>query len=293
MSRQSDIKFVHWEITSKCNIGCDFCHQKLRISEDRQEFINKDDMLKIAEELISLKVIKVTFSGGEPLLRGDLLEGVVPKFSSARIFMDLQTNGTLLRDAGWLKEMRKIYITYSDAFSSIDYPQSAKEKMVADIVLHNKNINMLGSIVEEIKQKDITCIRLIPGLYLPSDYKIKASDLRPMVDRIEKVMRSNENLDIKVFHHQTWLTNVLAINVSKIEHLYIAATGKIGAFPFLPTGNQTIFKGSLYDEWQKYIQHYFLSNTEQLFREYRLLDKCVGLSWRASGPYKNERRSDQ
>lgn len=59
---------ICWNITNKCNENCKFCYRK--ICNDNSLEQNK----KIFDNLSQIKVDKITFSGGEPLLYGSLFE---------------------------------------------------------------------------------------------------------------------------------------------------------------------------------------------------------------------------
>ena len=54
---------VLWELTSACNLKCDFC-----LVEIKGRHVPVDAALAIADELVAARVDKVLLSGGEPLL---------------------------------------------------------------------------------------------------------------------------------------------------------------------------------------------------------------------------------
>ncbi|MGH7300464.1 MAG: radical SAM protein, partial [Candidatus Rokuibacteriota bacterium] len=53
---------VLWEITSACNLRCDFC-----LVEMKRKQVSLDQALGIADQLVEHGVDKVLLSGGEPL----------------------------------------------------------------------------------------------------------------------------------------------------------------------------------------------------------------------------------
>ncbi len=80
---------VLWEITSACNLRCDFC-----LVEMKRKPVTLDRALAMADELIERRVDKVLLSGGEPLLfRG--VEHVMRRLVDGGVLVKLLTNGTV------------------------------------------------------------------------------------------------------------------------------------------------------------------------------------------------------
>jgi MoaA/NifB/PqqE/SkfB family radical SAM enzyme len=80
---------VLWELTSACNLKCDFC-----LVEIKGRHLPVDDALAIAGELIAARVDKVLLSGGEPLLYPGI-EAVMRRLAGAGVLVKLLTNGTI------------------------------------------------------------------------------------------------------------------------------------------------------------------------------------------------------
>ena len=80
---------VLWELTSACNLKCDFC-----LVEIKGRHVPIDAALAIADELIEARVDKVLLSGGEPLLHPGV-EAVIRRLSSSDVLVKLLTNGTV------------------------------------------------------------------------------------------------------------------------------------------------------------------------------------------------------
>ncbi len=84
---------VLWEITSACNLKCDFC-----LVEMKRKQVSLDQALEIADALIAQGVDKVLLSGGEPLLfRG--VEHVMRRLVDGGVLVKLLTNGTVANEA--------------------------------------------------------------------------------------------------------------------------------------------------------------------------------------------------
>lgn len=82
-------------VTQKCNQNCIYCHNEGQIPSLRE--MTLEDFDRIFQAASSLGVKKVKITGGEPLMRKDIIEIVE---SCSRYFREvsLTTNGVLLRD---------------------------------------------------------------------------------------------------------------------------------------------------------------------------------------------------
>ena len=86
----AEIPSVHWWITSRCNLACDFCYGPLptRDPVDQRE--------AILSALIDCSARVVAFCGGEPLLVREVDQYAVALGASGKRTV-LNTNGSLLR----------------------------------------------------------------------------------------------------------------------------------------------------------------------------------------------------
>ncbi|MGH7300462.1 MAG: radical SAM protein [Candidatus Rokuibacteriota bacterium] len=80
---------VLWELTSACNLKCDFC-----LVEIKRRHLPVDRALLIADALVEAGVDKVLLSGGEPLLYPGA-EAVMRRLSGSDVLVKLLTNGTI------------------------------------------------------------------------------------------------------------------------------------------------------------------------------------------------------
>jgi len=82
-------------VTSRCNLKCRYCHREGEVSPASE--MSLDEILKITSIALHLGISKVKLTGGEPLLRHDILEIVkgIADFEQVRD-LSMVTNGTLL-----------------------------------------------------------------------------------------------------------------------------------------------------------------------------------------------------
>jgi radical SAM protein with 4Fe4S-binding SPASM domain len=114
-ARFADVKrpVVVWNLTRQCNLHCRHCYASARSAPDREELTPREGRL-LVEELARCRVPALIFSGGDPLLRADLLE-LVRCASDLGIHPAISTNGTLIdRDlAGRLRAAGARYVGVS------------------------------------------------------------------------------------------------------------------------------------------------------------------------------------
>ncbi|MFQ6050350.1 MAG: GTP 3',8-cyclase MoaA [Candidatus Hydrothermarchaeota archaeon] len=89
------IRSLRVSVTQRCNLNCIYCHREGE--SNTEEEIELEDLLKFLKLVKEYKIRKMKISGGEPLLRKDLLEFIA---ESSGVFKEVSmtTNGTLLED---------------------------------------------------------------------------------------------------------------------------------------------------------------------------------------------------
>jgi len=84
---------IFWEITSECNLRC--LHCVVSAGEKASTELSTERCLSLAEELASLSVQNIAFSGGEPLIHPDFLI-IAEKIQKLGMSIQVATNGTLV-----------------------------------------------------------------------------------------------------------------------------------------------------------------------------------------------------
>ncbi|MCL5035478.1 MAG: radical SAM protein [Chloroflexi bacterium] len=168
--------FVSWEITARCPSCCIYCGKDQQPPGD--EFDTKD-AVSLVEEIGKLGCIRVSLTGGEPMLREDLPE-IISACKDAGIEVNINTSGR--GAAARLKELKGVSgITLSldgieEVNDSIRGEGSFKDVMdtVAGArkigisvslmcVLSSENIDRLPEFLEFIKKEKL------PSAFQPAD----------------------------------------------------------------------------------------------------------------------------
>lgn len=84
---------VGWNITSRCNLRCKYCSYWRKECKE----LETKEIFGLVDELKRLNARFITFSGGEPLLRGDL-EEIIEFTRSKNIYVVINSNGTLIKE---------------------------------------------------------------------------------------------------------------------------------------------------------------------------------------------------
>jgi AdoMet-dependent heme synthase len=88
------LRMVAWEVTRSCNLACVHCRASAKHGPYAGE-LSTDEALRLLDEIASLSKPVIILTGGEPLLRPDILE-IATYGDRKGLRMVLATNGTLL-----------------------------------------------------------------------------------------------------------------------------------------------------------------------------------------------------
>ena len=150
-------------LTNRCNVNCVYCHHDGMVSSKQE--MTADELYTICKIAKNLGVKKIRLSGGEPLIRKDIIE-VVEKIASIG-FKDISmtTNGTMLekyaqglKDAGLDRVNVSLDTLNRETYEFItrkDYLESAKAGILkaVEVGLYPVKINMV--IMKDINQNEI------------------------------------------------------------------------------------------------------------------------------------------
>jgi cyclic pyranopterin phosphate synthase len=101
-----EIDYLRISVTDRCNMGCIYCvpgNRPRLFNEDR--LLSAKEIARLARVALSYGVRKIRLTGGEPLLREDILE-IIGRIKRAGVRnLSLTTNGSLL--AGMARPLRE------------------------------------------------------------------------------------------------------------------------------------------------------------------------------------------
>jgi cyclic pyranopterin phosphate synthase len=85
---------IRISLTPKCNLKCIYCHREGEIKPAAE--LSKEEIAEILRVAAHFNIRSVKFTGGEPLLRPDIID--IIRSVPASMESSLTTNGTLLKD---------------------------------------------------------------------------------------------------------------------------------------------------------------------------------------------------
>lgn len=101
-------------LTRNCNLRCSFCYAK-KTEYIENEMIEYDNLIKIIDFCNDAKVKYIVFTGGEPLLYYNFSEILrYIKSKKSKMFPTIATNGILLSDFDYCKELIDNGLSYVD-----------------------------------------------------------------------------------------------------------------------------------------------------------------------------------
>lgn len=161
---------VHLSITSRCNVDCPFCYENKRRKE-----MDTNQILKLIDELSSLKVFQLAIGGGEPLLRGDLIR-IIQYCNDRNIVPNLISNGSLLTEPlvrGLRGRVGQINISFNEylegkGINTLNVIRLLTEhhiKTGINLLVTHKNIRYIGRSISDLANlpvEDIVILRPKP-----------------------------------------------------------------------------------------------------------------------------------
>ena len=149
------VESIRISVTQRCNLGCFYCHQEGETSQKTTE-MTPEEIEKIVNVAASFGIKKVKLTGGEPLIRKDILDIVEKVRDTPRIKeVSMTTNGVLLKAyAESLKESGLARVNVSldtlkpEKFEEITRLDALKDvvsgiKEAVEVGLHPVKVNMV------------------------------------------------------------------------------------------------------------------------------------------------------
>lgn len=158
---------VTWNITYRCNLQCKYCGAWER---DIKELDTKK-IFNIIEQLSKLGTKFITFSGGEPLLREDLVD-IIEFCWNKEIYVGIKSNGILVKkDINKIKKANRIQLSldgpkdiqdairgegaYDRVIEAIEACKKADLKVSIATVISKYNVGQLLYILDLAKKYKI------------------------------------------------------------------------------------------------------------------------------------------
>lgn len=124
-SRQTSFENIGWTVGNHCNARCGHCYS-WKVRKDSREFLTRDDVDRVVEQLRSIHIQTVNLGGNEPVythgpvIRNSILPYIIRSLHEADIPVGLTTNGVSFT---WLDEQHpEVLRMINDIDFSLDSP---------------------------------------------------------------------------------------------------------------------------------------------------------------------------
>jgi len=219
---------VVWNVTQACNLNCIHCYARA-VSHTHEREMTHDQGMALIDDLAAFGVPVILFSGGEPLMRPDLVE-LASYAVQCGMRAVISTNGTLISKdkATELREIGLSYVgvsldgmetvndrfrgkkgAFRDALKGIRNCQQAGLKVGLRFTINRMNAAEIPAIFELLEKEAIPRVCFYHLVYAGRgsdlvEEDLKASETRRVVDLI--IDRT------KALHDRGILTEVLTVD---------------------------------------------------------------------------------
>jgi len=216
------------ELTKACNLACIHCYNYWRYIEnnkvcEQDDFSRNFESFKfILNELIRKEIPSITFTGGEPFIRRDLLYPLVKIAKEAKMQVRINTNGSLITESD-VNEMVKcgvdsVLISFSsnvqEEHSTITNTKSYNKTLEAiklilktnivvrvNMVVSNINIQSVKSNGLFLKNIGVSHFCATPSVSCPcaekhSEISLEASQIKKVLDDLLFLQEQGVNVDV-------------------------------------------------------------------------------------------------
>ena len=204
------IDYLRISITDRCNSRCQYCMPPSGVTfKPHSEILSFEEIYRIAKVFVDLGVKKIRLTGGEPLIRKDII-ALVSQLSKIEGLEELTmtTNGLLLKK--YAKDLKAAGLTRVNiSIDSLDY-----EKY--DLMTLGSSLSAVFEGIEAAKAVDLLPIKLNVVL-------IKGFNDKEIEDFVE--LTKNERIDVRFIelmtlgHNKDWAKKRFISNDKVLEKL--------------------------------------------------------------------------
>lgn len=268
---------VLWEITPRCNMNCKHCLFFQSNDKSIKEEMNTKECFKIIENLSKEeKLDSIWLSGGEPLLRNDIVS-ICKKISEYGIKPSISTNGILLTktliDDLYQSGVRYIYLSIDGANAKthdklrgvngafkklmevMDLLKNSRIETGASFMVTEDSIGEMEEVIKIAKEKKLSVISfyLVAQLGRGADNFKKESNnlIENLQNKIKEIKKDNNHeIRIEVFRADKWEDEEKSmLQECKGEQFFnIMYNGELGACPWLMKSEEKFSVGSILEE---------------------------------------------
>jgi len=138
--------WLHWDVTKRCNLDCDYCFGKITDAKVKVNSINIDKLIASLDK--NEKIFRISFTGGEPTLVPNFVEAC--KSITEKHLISFNSNlimSNIVKFANEINHERVLHIHASFHFDEL-FSKNLFEKFVNNYhLLKNKGFNIYAEAV--------------------------------------------------------------------------------------------------------------------------------------------------
>ncbi len=289
-------RIISWNTTFQCNLNCDHCYMDSKIREGKGK-LSTTEAKKVIDEISNVSTPLLVLSGGEPLMREDILD--IARYGTERGFrVALGTNGTMIDDSlakkilgsgirsvaisidssnpGIHDSFRGVEGAWRSAISGVKACTRNGIKVQFNTTVTRENYNDIDNIVSLAKSIDVKDLHLF--FLVPTGRGSNIQDITPLMyeKMIKKVLTRYSGDDINVkptcapqFMRIARQKNIDTGRYSKgciagINYCRIYPNGDVTPCPYLPIKLGNILEDEFEHIWRDNPVLKKLRNPEEL-----------------------------
>ncbi|MBU6997754.1 MAG: radical SAM protein [Theionarchaea archaeon] len=187
---------IIWDVTNRCNLNCRHCYVEATPASVHE--LTTREAMTIIDQVVRAKVFRLSFSGGEPLLRKDIFDLI--QYAAQWVPVELATNGMLIygEEASALKSsgVSMVQLSLDGLEEAHDYlrkRQGAFQRVLeatgilkeagipfgVTTVVYRKNFSEITELVQLAEKLGAFTIRFYRLIYTGRAAEMSSMDLTP------------------------------------------------------------------------------------------------------------------
>jgi radical SAM protein with 4Fe4S-binding SPASM domain len=201
--------FVQWLATNNCNLFCPFCESSAGV--EGQGELNRAEVEKLLDDLHGMGIKRLFVSGGEPLMRPDIVP-IMAYANSRNLQLGLATNGWHVQELEDSFKKLAFFLCFTSLDGMPDYHDSIRGRehafdralqglevfarmkvpvRMVNTVVHPENICQLESLAAIVKDSPATSWRLTPVSNVgraagENDYELSRAQLQYLASFVDR-----------------------------------------------------------------------------------------------------------
>ncbi|MEM0377998.1 MAG: GTP 3',8-cyclase MoaA [Thermosphaera sp.] len=230
------VNSVRLVVTARCNYNCIFCHREGLSGLKRTEILNPEDYGFLAKVSRKLGIVDFKITGGEPLIRKDIIE-IIEEIKKSIENISITTNGYFLADlapklanAGLervnvslhslndeiYRRITRTHVPVRRILEGIDLAVENGIRVKLNFLAMKINVDEFNDVLDYASRKglDINVIELIPLGTPPKVYMEQKVNIESIVEKLKQL---SSNISISEFQSRPIFTMPSGIKVTVIK----------------------------------------------------------------------------